>query len=60
LSLSNEDLATTAKEFIPSVFCAESVAGALSDILRRFPANSGRVLIAGSLYLAGTILKENT
>lgn len=60
LSLSNEDLTTTAKEFIPSVFCAESVADALSGILRRFPANSGRVLIAGSLYLAGTILKENT
>jgi dihydrofolate synthase/folylpolyglutamate synthase len=60
LSLSGEDLAVIAREFLPSVFSAETIAEAISDILLRCPDSSGRILIAGSLYLAGTILKENT
>ncbi|MEM8788625.1 MAG: folylpolyglutamate synthase/dihydrofolate synthase family protein [Pseudomonadota bacterium] len=36
---------------------ADSVAAAISDIARQTPA--ARILICGSLYLAGTVLREN-
>lgn len=59
LSLSGEELALLAREFQEDVLAVPEAQTALQDILTRFPSDTGRILIAGSLYLAGHILIKN-
>jgi dihydrofolate synthase/folylpolyglutamate synthase len=56
-SLSAEDITSAAQSLRMEAKQADSVALALEDIIKQ--ADPGRVLISGSLYLAGTVLKEN-
>jgi dihydrofolate synthase / folylpolyglutamate synthase len=56
-TLSAEDVATAATNWRMQAEPADSVEAALADIIDHSP--EARVLIAGSLYLAGTILKSN-
>ncbi|MDA1090736.1 MAG: bifunctional folylpolyglutamate synthase/dihydrofolate synthase [Proteobacteria bacterium] len=57
-SLSAEDLAARAATIGIAAKTAESVAAALAEIARDQPGPA-RVLITGSLYLAGKVLAEN-
>lgn len=57
-TLSAEDTAKAATQVGLSAATAESVAAALQAILDKDP--QARVLICGSLYLAGNILRENS
>ncbi|WP_377194060.1 bifunctional folylpolyglutamate synthase/dihydrofolate synthase [Ruegeria meonggei] len=57
-TLSAEDTAKAATQVGLSAATAESVAAALQAILDKDP--QARVLISGSLYLAGNILRENS
>ena len=57
-SLPAEDVAATARALGIEARPAASVAAALASIIRDAGA-PGRILIAGSLYLAGTVLREN-
>ncbi len=56
-TLSAEETLVAARDAGLSATSAETVAAALDDILASHPG--ARVLICGSLYLAGEILKEN-
>ena len=56
-SLSAEEVSSTALTWRMEAAPAESVAAALADIIKQ--GQPARVLIAGSLYLAGTVLKDN-
>ena len=57
-ALSAQDLAEAARSVGLEAAIAESVADALDSALAD-PLALGRVLIGGSLYLAGTVLREN-
>lgn len=59
LSLSGEELGVIAREFLDDVTVTTDPQTALQDIVMRFPDQTGRILIAGSLYLAGHILTKN-
>ncbi|NEO27877.1 MAG: hypothetical protein F6K03_13565 [Kamptonema sp. SIO4C4] len=52
-----EDTAAAAESVGLSATVAASVAEALADIVSQDPAS--RILICGSLYLAGAVLREN-
>ena len=56
-TLSAEETEATAKSVDLQAYTAENVTEALKAILARDP--NSRVLICGSLYLAGAILREN-
>ena len=56
-TLSAQETATAARAVGIEAVEAESVAAALDDIVAKDP--NSRVLICGSLYLAGAILREN-
>jgi len=58
-SLSADDVVEAARAWRMEAETADSVAAALSSIVSAGGA-AGRVLIAGSLYLAGTVLAENS
>ncbi|MBT7957311.1 MAG: bifunctional folylpolyglutamate synthase/dihydrofolate synthase [Rhodospirillaceae bacterium] len=57
-SLSAEELSTTAKEIGFAASGATTIEDALSQIIGQTKSPS-RILICGSLYLAGSVLKEN-
>ncbi|MSO54934.1 MAG: bifunctional folylpolyglutamate synthase/dihydrofolate synthase [Rhodospirillales bacterium] len=57
-SLPAEDVAATAQGLGLKARVASSIAAALTAIVRDAPT-PGRILICGSLYLAGTVLKDN-
>lgn len=59
LTLSEEKLAVIAREVATNVFASANAHAAIRSILTRFSSETGRILIAGSLYLAGHILTEN-
>lgn len=58
-SLSAEEAASAATGTGISAQPAASVAAALADLAARHGHSAARVLICGSLYLAGTVLREN-
>ncbi|MBT3914799.1 MAG: bifunctional folylpolyglutamate synthase/dihydrofolate synthase [Rhodospirillaceae bacterium] len=58
-SLSAEELSTTAKEIGFAASGATTIEDALSQIIGQTKSPS-RILICGSLYLAGSVLKENS
>ncbi|MCW2238181.1 bifunctional folylpolyglutamate synthase/dihydrofolate synthase [Azospirillum canadense] len=59
-SLSAADTAAATRDCgIADSASAPDVAAALADLLERAPAGPARVLICGSLYLAGSVLAEN-
>ncbi|MBC8269518.1 MAG: bifunctional folylpolyglutamate synthase/dihydrofolate synthase [Rhodospirillaceae bacterium] len=57
-SLSAQEVTATALNWRMEAAPAENVTAALTDIIKQ--QEPARVLIAGSLYLAGTVLKENS
>ncbi len=57
-SLSAQDVTNAALSWRMEAAPADSVAAALEDIVKQQP-DPARVLIAGSLYLAGTVLQKN-
>jgi dihydrofolate synthase/folylpolyglutamate synthase len=57
-SLSAREVTATALDWRMDAAFSLSVAEALTDIIKQ--EQPARVLIAGSLYLAGSVLKENT
>ncbi len=57
-SLGAEDIAQAGRTLRMEAEPAEGIGAALAELSRAAP-DPARVLIAGSLYLAGTILKEN-
>ena len=56
-TLSADETAAAARRAGLQAFEAESVLGAVQDIIKTDP--NARILICGSLYLAGAILREN-
>jgi dihydrofolate synthase/folylpolyglutamate synthase len=60
LGFTPDDLAAAARSVgMNSVSIAANATAALAGILAREPARRARVLICGSLYLAGEVLKDN-
>ncbi|MBT5013211.1 MAG: bifunctional folylpolyglutamate synthase/dihydrofolate synthase, partial [Rhodospirillaceae bacterium] len=66
VAIPGEDNSLTANEVTEAALswrmearAAASVAEAIADIVKTAPATPGRILISGSLYLAGTVLADN-
>ncbi|MBI5164427.1 MAG: bifunctional folylpolyglutamate synthase/dihydrofolate synthase [Magnetospirillum sp.] len=54
------DVAEAAKRhYAMDAAAADSVAAAIADLIARTPVPAARILICGSLHLAGTVLQEN-
>ncbi len=54
-----EQIATLAQARGAEAYTADSVASAIAEILSRRPKAEGKILICGSLYQAGAILRDN-
>ena len=54
-----EQIATLAQARGAEAYTADSVASAVAEILSRRPKAEGKILICGSLYQAGAILRDN-